>query len=74
LTRLRELALREIAHALDRRRQQQAGDEKTQSTANRLTVWIGSRSPYSQSVLERLLRALPEVDVTIVGSRPAWRS
>jgi two-component system, OmpR family, sensor histidine kinase KdpD len=168
LTRLRELALGEIAHALDRRRQQQAGDEKLQSTANRVMVCISSRSPYTdallrkgsrvadkigaawyavyiqtpneameridaatqrrvsnalalahqlggvpmtfkgtdvvgtivafaeeyaithivmgrtqrpwyrrwfgQSVLERLLRALPEVDVTIVGSPPAWRS
>jgi hypothetical protein len=29
---------------------------------------------FGLSVLERLMRALPEVDVTIVGSPPAWRS
>jgi two-component system sensor histidine kinase KdpD len=51
LTRLRELALEEMAHRLDRRRQdQEEGDRR--SSSERVMVCLGSRSPNA----ERLLR------------------
>jgi two-component system, OmpR family, sensor histidine kinase KdpD len=52
LTRLRELALGEIAHVLDRRRQQQAG-APTPSAANRLMVCLSSRSPNADALLRK---------------------
>ncbi len=51
LTRLRELALEELAHALDRRRQQRQGESKASS--ERIMVCLSSRSPNTL----RLLRA-----------------
>jgi two-component system sensor histidine kinase KdpD len=52
LTRLRELALEEIAHALDRRRQQRNG-EANPPGSERIMVCLSSRSPNTL----RLLRA-----------------
>src|SRR5262249_36268985 len=51
LTRLRELALEEIAHALDRRRQAREGEPNVAS--ERVMVCLSSRSPNTL----RLLRA-----------------
>jgi two-component system sensor histidine kinase KdpD len=51
LTRLRELALEEIAHRLDRRRHDQPDDDQRNSS-ERVMVCLGSRSPSA----ERLLR------------------
>jgi two-component system sensor histidine kinase KdpD len=51
LTRLREFALEEIAHRLDRRRQEQKSNERP-STSERVMVCLSSGSPNA----ERLLR------------------
>src|SRR3954447_26612947 len=51
LTRLREMALEEIAHRLDRRRQEQKDSDRP-SSSERVMVCLSSRSPYA----ERLLR------------------
>jgi two-component system sensor histidine kinase KdpD len=52
LTRLRELALGEIAHQLDRRRREENGDEKP-SGLNRVMVCLSSLSPNSSSLLRK---------------------
>jgi len=52
LTRLRELALGEIAHLLDRRRREQAGEEQ-QSGPDRIMVCLGSRSPNPAALLRK---------------------
>jgi two-component system sensor histidine kinase KdpD len=52
LTRLRELALGEIAHALDRRRREQNTGEET-SGVHRIMVCLSSRSPYSDVLLRK---------------------
>jgi two-component system sensor histidine kinase KdpD len=52
LTRLRELALGEIAHALDRRRREQKIGEET-SGLDRVMVCLSSRSPYSDVLLRK---------------------
>jgi two-component system sensor histidine kinase KdpD len=52
LTRLRELALGEIAHALDRRRREQNTGEDT-SGVHRIMVCLSSRSPYSDVLLRK---------------------
>lgn len=54
LTRLRELALGEIAHRLDRRRQ----DRKEENTAGseRVMVCMSSRSPNAESMLRKAAR------------------
>jgi two-component system, OmpR family, sensor histidine kinase KdpD len=51
LTRLRELALGEIAHVLDRRRREQAGGD--QGGAERVMVCLGSRSPNPEALLRK---------------------
>jgi two-component system sensor histidine kinase KdpD len=51
LTRLRELALGEIAHALDRRRREQAGGD--QGGSERVMVCLGSRSPNPEALLRK---------------------
>lgn len=52
LTRLRELALGEIAHVLDRQRQEQAGGEQ-QSGSDRIMVCLSSRSPNPDALLRK---------------------
>jgi two-component system sensor histidine kinase KdpD len=54
LTRLRELALEEIAQALDRRRQDREGGEKVVS--ERIMVCLSSRSPFLHFLLRRAAR------------------
>src|SRR5262249_32437951 len=52
LSKLRELAMEEIAHRLDRRRQdQESGGERTGS--ERLMVCLSSRSPFTASLLRK---------------------
>src|SRR5437870_6800173 len=52
LTRLRELALGEIAHLLDRRRREQAGGED-KSGSERVMVCLSSRSPNPEALLRK---------------------
>jgi two-component system sensor histidine kinase KdpD len=52
LTRLRELALGEIAHLLDRRRRERAGGENPQGS-ERVMVCLSSRSPNAAALLRR---------------------
>src|SRR5438105_7821272 len=52
LTRLRELALGEIAHLLDRRRREQAGGED-KSGSDRVMVCLSSRSPNPAALLRK---------------------
>jgi two-component system sensor histidine kinase KdpD len=52
LSQLRELAMEEIAHRLDRRRQEQeGGNERTGS--ERVMVCLSSRSPFTASLLRK---------------------
>jgi two-component system sensor histidine kinase KdpD len=55
LTRLRELALGEIAHLLDRRRREQSNGENL-SGAERVMVCLSSRSPDAASLLRKAAR------------------
>jgi two-component system, OmpR family, sensor histidine kinase KdpD len=52
LTQLRELAMEEIAHRLDRRRQEQR-QEGEKSGSERVMVALSSRSPYALSMLRK---------------------
>jgi two-component system sensor histidine kinase KdpD len=52
LTRLRELALGEIAHVLDRRRREQ-GNKEDRSGTERVMVCLGSRSPNAETLLRK---------------------
>jgi two-component system sensor histidine kinase KdpD len=61
LTRLRELALGEIAHALDRRRRRQP-DAGPQQGADRVMVCLGSRSPDPASLLRKGARLADRLD------------
>jgi two-component system sensor histidine kinase KdpD len=55
LTRLRELALEEIAHRLDRRRlEQKEGDNR--SSSERVMVCLSSRSPSAERLLRKAAR------------------
>jgi two-component system sensor histidine kinase KdpD len=51
LSQLRELAMEEIAHRLDRRRQEEGGHEP--SGSERIMVCLSSRSPYSAALLRK---------------------
>jgi two-component system sensor histidine kinase KdpD len=51
LSQLRELAMEEIAHRLDRRRLEEGGHEP--SGSERIMVCLSSRSPYSDSLLRK---------------------
>ncbi len=55
LTRLRELALEEIAHRLDRRRTTTAGDEP-QGGSERVMVCLSSHSPSAEQLLRKAAR------------------
>jgi two-component system sensor histidine kinase KdpD len=52
LSRLRELALGEIAHLLDKRRREQSGGHDT-SGSERVMVCLGSRSPNPEALLRK---------------------
>jgi two-component system sensor histidine kinase KdpD len=52
LTRLREMALGEIAHLLDRRRREQGGAEE-QTGSDRVMVCLSSRSPNVDALLRK---------------------
>lgn len=52
LTRLRELALGEIAHLLDRRRRERSEEERTSGT-ERVMVCLSSRSPIAPEMLRK---------------------
>src|SRR5207302_7291135 len=52
LSRLREMALGEMAHALDRRRRGQE-DGKDTSSANRVMVCLSSKSPNADALLRK---------------------
>jgi two-component system sensor histidine kinase KdpD len=52
LTRLRELALEEIAHLLDKRRREQSPG-RDQSGSERVMVCLGSRSPNPEALLRK---------------------
>lgn len=51
LNRLREMALEEVAHRLDRRRAQEAGEQQTGS--DRVMVCLSSRSPNVHALLRK---------------------
>jgi two-component system sensor histidine kinase KdpD len=55
LTRLRELALEEIAHRLDRRRSSQDGDENA-GGSERVMVCLSSGSPSAEQLLRKAAR------------------
>jgi two-component system sensor histidine kinase KdpD len=62
LTRLRELALGEMAHALDRRRREQQSKEETGGT-QRVMVCLSSRSPNTDVLLRRGARLASRLNV-----------
>jgi two-component system sensor histidine kinase KdpD len=55
LTRLRELALEEIAHRLDRRRTEQAAGDNL-AVSERIMVCLSSKSPNAERLLRRAAR------------------
>src|SRR4029079_2432234 len=55
LTRLREMALEEIAHRLDRRETTQEGDEK-KGGSERVMVCLSSASPSAEQLLRKAAR------------------
>src|SRR5215831_15130647 len=55
LTRLREMALGEIAHLLDRRRREQS-DGQQRGTTERVMVCLSSLSPHSEEMLRKASR------------------
>jgi two-component system sensor histidine kinase KdpD len=55
LTRLREMSLEEIAHQLDRRRQERKEDN-SRSNSERVMVCISSRSPNAERMLRKAAR------------------
>jgi two-component system, OmpR family, sensor histidine kinase KdpD len=61
LSRLRELALSEIAHLLDRRRREQAVDDKPDSK-DRVLVCVSSRSPNPTALLRKAARMADRLD------------
>ena len=61
LTRLRELALGEIAHVLDRRRREQGGEEE-QSGPDRVMVCLGSRSPNAAALMRKAARIASRIN------------
>jgi two-component system sensor histidine kinase KdpD len=53
LTRLREMALEEIAHRLDRRRTTREGEENNMGGSERVMVCLSSRSPSVEQLLRK---------------------
>jgi two-component system sensor histidine kinase KdpD len=62
LTRLRELALGEIAHLLDRRRRERQGAGEN-ATTGRLMVCLSSRSPHSEALLRKGARIADRLNI-----------
>jgi two-component system sensor histidine kinase KdpD len=62
LTRLREMALGEIAHLLDRRRREQS-DGENRSGSERVMVCLGSRSPNPDLLLRKGARLASRLNV-----------
>jgi two-component system sensor histidine kinase KdpD len=56
LTRLREMALEEIAHRLDRRRTDQDGESERLGGSERVMVCLSSGSPSAEQLLRRAAR------------------
>jgi two-component system sensor histidine kinase KdpD len=56
LTRLREMALAEIAHLLDRRRREQRDGPDARGTGERVMVCLSSGSPSSERLLRKAAR------------------
>jgi two-component system sensor histidine kinase KdpD len=56
LTRLREMALGEIAHLLDRRRREQREGQDARGTTERVMVCLSSLSPSSEQLLRKASR------------------
>jgi two-component system sensor histidine kinase KdpD len=56
LTRLREMALGEIRHLLDRRRRERKDGEDARGTSERVMVCLSSRGPYSEQLLRKASR------------------
>jgi two-component system sensor histidine kinase KdpD len=56
LTRLREMALAEIAHLLDRRRREQKDGPDARGTAERVMVCLSSGSPNPEQLLRKAAR------------------
>jgi two-component system sensor histidine kinase KdpD len=61
LTRLREMALGEIAHLLDRRRREQNG-RPNQGHSDRIMVCLSSRSPNADLLLRKAARLADRLD------------
>jgi two-component system sensor histidine kinase KdpD len=53
LNQLREIALEQVAHVLDRRRQEQAGAEAHPNTSERVMVCLSLRSPNAPRLLRK---------------------
>jgi two-component system sensor histidine kinase KdpD len=60
LTRLRELALEEIAHLLDRRRREQSAENRQGSA--RVMVSLSSRGPNASALLRKAARMADRLD------------
>jgi two-component system sensor histidine kinase KdpD len=56
LSRLREMALAEIAHLLDRRRREQKEGQDVRGTTERLMVCLSSRGPNTEQLLRKASR------------------
>jgi two-component system sensor histidine kinase KdpD len=63
LSRLREFALQEIAHLLDRRRQRDHNGEKTEVGSDRVMVCLSSRSPRADALLRKGARLADRLNV-----------
>lgn len=53
LNQLREIALEQVAHVLDRQRQEKARDAGTANTSERVMVCVSSRSPNAMRLMRR---------------------
>src|SRR5262249_38185880 len=64
LTRLREMALAEIAHALDRRRRDRSAPEE-QSGSQRVMVCLSSRRPNAEMLLRKTARLASRLNASL---------
>jgi two-component system sensor histidine kinase KdpD len=63
LTRLREIALTEIAHLIDRRSRRAEADQYPLSATDRLMVGLSSRSPNAPALLRKAARIADRLNV-----------
>jgi two-component system sensor histidine kinase KdpD len=63
LTRLRELALGEVAHVLDRRRREQREEEGHRAPGGRVMACLSSRSPNAPALLRKASRIADRLGV-----------